>query len=158
MALRVRGFVRIGAAMAGCVLVAACTPEPAPTVTPTPTPVSSTPTETEIERQQRLDYEAAEKAYRRAVAEGDRLAQHGIAKSTPELEAVATGEYLELQIDSLEYLKKRGLRLRGTVTILEVSREGGWSADELNLVGCEDNSTWRVVDQAWTGCNPEESG
>ena len=97
MALRVRGFVRIGAAMAGCVLVAACTPEPAPTVTPTPTPASVTPTETDIERQQRLDYEAAEKAYRGATwRSSDRQAQQGIAKKTDALvsEAVATDEYL----------------------------------------------------------------
>ena len=71
MALGVPGFVRIGAVIAGCALVAACTPEPGPTTTPTPAPPttasptpSATPTETEIERQQRLDFEAAEKAYR----------------------------------------------------------------------------------------------
>ena len=73
MALGVPGFVRIGAVIAGCALVAACTPEPAPTTTPTavppatasPTP-SATPTETEIERQQRLDFEAAEKCLPRS--------------------------------------------------------------------------------------------
>ena len=82
MALGVPGFVRIGAAIAGCALVAACTPEPGPTTTPTPAPPvsasatpSATPTETEIERQQRLDFEAAEKAYRASIAEQDRLAQ-----------------------------------------------------------------------------------
>ena len=71
MALGVPGFVRVGAAVAGCALVAACTPQPGPTGTPTPAPPvtasarpSASPTETEIERQQRLDYEAAEKAYR----------------------------------------------------------------------------------------------
>lgn len=154
MALRVRGFVRFGAAMAVCALLAACTPEPAPTPTPTPSQASVTPTETEIERQQRLDYEAAEKAYRRAVAEGDRLAQQGTAKSTPELEAVAMGKYLELQIDSLRYLKNRGLRQRGTVSIVEVSRKGGWAADELNLISCENNSSWRVVNRAGKDVTP----
>ncbi len=76
MALGVPGFVRIGAAVAGCALVAACTPQPGPTVTPTPAPPvtasatpSASPTETEIERQQRLDFEAAEKAYRASIAE-----------------------------------------------------------------------------------------
>ena len=83
MGLRVRGFVRIGAAIAACALVAACTPDeppvvntPTPTVTPSATP-SATPTESEIERQMRLDWEAAEEAYRAAVAEGDRLARQG---------------------------------------------------------------------------------
>ena len=68
MALRVRGFVRAGAAIAACTLIAACTPEPPVENPPTPsasTPTASpTPTESEIERQMRLDYEAAEKAYR----------------------------------------------------------------------------------------------
>ena len=67
MALGVPGFVRIGATIAGCALVAACTPDPRRRprrrqrrpATPSPTP-SATPTETEIERQQRLDFEAAE--------------------------------------------------------------------------------------------------
>ena len=68
MALGVRGFMRIGATIAGCALVAACTPEEPPAVTPTPTPTvttspmpSATPTETDIERRMRLDWEAAEK-------------------------------------------------------------------------------------------------
>jgi hypothetical protein len=156
VALRVRGFVRIGAAMAGCALFVACTPEPGPAVTPSPAPATVTPTETDIERQQRLDYEKAEEAYRRAVAEGDRLAQLGIAKRTPELEAVATDEYLELQVYSLQQLKKRGLRQKGTVTIVEVSRSGGWSTNELNLVGCEDNSTWRVIDGAGKDVTPRD--
>ena len=43
----------------------ACGPEPTPTTAPTPSPVvSQTPTESAQERQQRIDYEAAEKAYR----------------------------------------------------------------------------------------------
>ena len=73
MALRVRGFVRTGAAIAACTLIAACTPEPPVVNTPTPsasTPAASpTPTESEIERQMRLDYEAAEAAYRASIAE-----------------------------------------------------------------------------------------
>ena len=96
MALGVPGFVRIGAVIAGCALVAACTPEPGPTTTPThvpssasPTP-SATPTETEIERQQRLDFEAAEKAYRASIAEQDRLAASASSQSTPELERTST--------------------------------------------------------------------
>jgi hypothetical protein len=142
--------------MAVCSLVAACTPEPAPTVTPSPTPASVTPTETEIERQQRLDYEAAEKAYRRAVTESDRLAQQGSAETTSELEAVTTGAYLELQIDSLRYLKDRDLRQRGSVSIIKVSRDGGWSSDELNLIACEDNSSWRVFNKAGKDVTPSD--
>ena len=104
MALRVRGFVRTGATIAACTLIAACTPEPPVVNTPTPsasTPTASpTPTESEIERQMRLDYEAAEAAYRASIAEGDRLARRGgVRKATPALKAVATGDYLRLQIE-----------------------------------------------------------
>src|SRR5918993_2333631 len=107
MALGVPGFVRIGALIAGCALVAACTPEPGPTTTPTqvpssasPTP-SATPTETEIERQQRLDFEAAEKAYRASIAESNRLHQQGgMEPISSALRKVATGKYLQLEADS----------------------------------------------------------
>ena len=71
MALR-RGLVTVGAAVACCALTAACTSEPAPDATSSPTPVSTTPTESQIERQMRLDYEAAEKAYRANIEEQDR--------------------------------------------------------------------------------------
>ncbi len=49
--------------------------EPAPISPPSPTPAATTPAESQIEREMRLDYEAAEKAYRATVAEQDRLAQ-----------------------------------------------------------------------------------
>ena len=71
-----RGSVSVGAVVACCALVVACTPEQ-PAIAPSPTPASSTPTESQIERQMRLDYEAAEKAYRANCAEHDRLDQAG---------------------------------------------------------------------------------
>ena len=160
MARGVPGFVRIGAALAGCALVAACTPDAPPTETPTPssappssaspTPsVSASPTETEIERRQRLDFEAAEQAYRTAVNESDRIAQRGGTVSPSALlKTVAAGRYLDVQVNSLKFLKSRGWRITGSVTILDVSSVGGWSADRLQLVACEDNSTWRMVDSA----------
>ena len=64
MALRGRGFMSVGAAVACCALAAACTSEPAPSSTPSLSPAATTPTESQIERQIRLDYEAAETAYR----------------------------------------------------------------------------------------------
>ena len=71
MALR-RGLVTVGAAVACCALTAACTSEPAPGATSSPTSQAVTPSESQIERQMRLDYEAAEKAYRANMAEQDR--------------------------------------------------------------------------------------
>jgi hypothetical protein len=56
--------VSVGAAVACCALAAACTPELAPVQTSSPTRAATTPSESQIERQMRLDYEAAEKAYR----------------------------------------------------------------------------------------------
>ena len=77
MALRGRGFMSVGAAVACCALAAACTSEPTPTSAPSPSPAATTPTESQIERQIRLDYEAAEEAYRVNMAEQDRLYQAG---------------------------------------------------------------------------------
>jgi hypothetical protein len=161
LALGVRGSVRIGATIAGCALVAACTPEQPPAVTPTPmaTPIPSpsvSPTETDIERQTRLDWEAAEKAYRAAVSEGDRLARTGgVTKATPKLSAVSTGEFLDLQLTSLKLLKSRKWQFRGHVSILGVKRASGWSSAELELLACEDNSTWRLLDQSGRDVTPK---
>ena len=91
MALRRRGFVSVGAAVACCALATACTPEPAPTTTPSPTPAATTPSESQIERQMRLDYEAAEAAYRDNMAEQDRQSQLGTAVKTKELTSTASG-------------------------------------------------------------------
>jgi hypothetical protein len=165
MALGVPGFVRIGAAIAGCALVAACTPEPGATTTPTPAPPatasatpSATPTETEIERQQRLDFEAAEKAYRVAITESDRIAQLGGANQpTTRLRSVATGKYLNAQLDSLRFLKTRAWRIRGSITVLGVRPIGGWTAERLELLACEDNSTWRMVNADGMDVTPKDT-
>lgn len=165
MALGVRGFVRIGATIAGCALVAACTPEQPPAVTPTPTPAqtampsptpSVTPTETDIERRMRLDWEAAEEAYRLSIAEVNRLAEQGETRASTALKEVSTGAYLDVQLSSLRGIKARGWRLEGKITIVGVSRIGGWNAKTLNLVACEDNSTWRVFDRSNRDVTPRD--
>ena len=165
MAHGVPGFVRIGAALAGCALVAACTPDAPPTGTPLPSaPVSSTnptpsatPTETEIERQQRLDWEAAEKAYRTSITESNRL--HRLGGTEPisgTLRAVATGPYLKLESSSLGYLRKRGWKyVGGGIEIANVRRSGGWQPDQLALISCEDNSQFRVIDRNGNDVTPK---
>ena len=65
----------VGAVVACCALAVACSPNQAPASTPSLTPVATTPAESQIERQMRLDYEAAEEAYRANIAEQDRLYQ-----------------------------------------------------------------------------------
>jgi len=162
VALRVRGFVTTGAAIAACMLIAACTPETPPVVN-TPAPTASTPTanptptESEIERQMRLDYEAAESAYRGAVAEGERLSQQGGSKTaSPKLKTVATGDYLTLQVKALRLLRSRGWHLVGNARILAVQPVGGWEATELKLRACEDNSPWKLMDKRGRDVTPDE--
>ena len=164
MALGARGFVRIGATIAGCALVAACTPDQPPAVTPTPAPSppatasptpAATPTETDIERQMRLDWEGAEEAYRGAVAQLNLLAQRGQANATPALKAVAAGDYLKVVLSSLSAIRSRKQRFVGEVTVVEVSRRGGWAETELTLVACEDNSTWKFLDEAGRDVTPK---
>jgi hypothetical protein len=94
----------------------------------------------------RLDYEAAEAAYRASIAEGDRLARRGgVRKATPALKAVATGDYLRLQVESLKALKEQGERIKGGTTVVGVRPDGGYQSTRLRIVACEDNSTWRVI-------------
>ena len=94
MVLRRRAPAVVGALAALCLSAVACTPPEPSTPSPSPTP-SASPTETALERQTRLDFEAAEKAYRTFSAEYDRLANAGGAKEpTQVLKDTAAGPYL----------------------------------------------------------------
>ncbi len=118
-----RGSVSVGAVVACCALAVACTPEQ-PASAPSPTPASSTPTESQIERQMRLDYEAAEKAYRATSAEQDRLYQAGgIAKATSALRATATGSYLRLNTRCTASHQEVGLACNGSTEDRRRSRK-----------------------------------
>jgi len=104
----------------------------------------------------RLDWEAAEKAYRVSVAEVNRLAQQGETSASPVLKEVSSGAYLKVQLSSLREIRSRGWRLEGEITILGVARAGGWNAESLDLVACEDNSTWRVFDRSNRDVTPKD--
>ena len=166
MALRVRGFVTTGAAIAACMLIAACTPEPPPVVnTPTPTAstptASPTPTESEIERQMRLDYEAAESGlpgepWQRA---NDSAGMEGSRTATPELQAVATGDYLTLQVKALRIAARRadGISM-GQCTDSRRTARRGLEGDRTHApMPCEDNSTWKIIDKRWSRRDAQES-
>ena len=89
----------LGVATLLCVLATAgCSPgseAPGPAPTP-PSPVQTTPTESPQERQERLDYAAAEKAYRTFRAEYGRVLRAGGAKEpTKVMKATAGGRVLE---------------------------------------------------------------
>jgi hypothetical protein len=136
----------VGAALACCAIAAACTPEPAPSSPPSPTQATSTPAESQIERQMRLDYEAAEKAYRDNMAERERQAAAGIAKLTPTLKETATGTYLDLVLKALRYAEDRHWRSSGSTQIVGLVRNG-WQRRAVRLIACEDSSHVRLVDR-----------
>jgi hypothetical protein len=149
VALRRRGFVSVGAIVTCCALVAACTAESASTNPPVPTSAATTPTESQIERQMRLDYEAAEQAYKAAIGEQERQAGLGIAKLTPALKANASGDYLDLVLRALRYAHERHWRSSGSTRILGVV-PNGWQNQAVRLTACEDSSGVRLIDNDGT--------
>ena len=164
MALGVPGFVRVGAVIAGCALVAACTPQPGPTTTPTaappatasPTP-SATPTETEIERQQRLDFEAAEKAYRANLAEQAAPGQprhREVDACTPANRR--TVNTLNSRYAGLDEIRRSGWRARCCrsrwVSVTAAGRMG-----EYTFSVCEDGSEDQVCRQTGEDVTPTAS-
>ena len=93
----------------------------------------------------RLDQEAAENAYRTAAKEVGRLAMAGGAtKPTKILLATTAGDYLEVQIGGLKYLKKHGLRADRPVRSTVVAN-GGWTPTQIGLTACEDASQVRLL-------------
>jgi hypothetical protein len=141
--------------VACCALAAACTPKPVPTSTPSPSPAATTPAESQIERQMRLDYNAAERAYRANIAEQDRLARAGgVRQPTAALKSTAEGEYLSAALTSLAYIKKNGWHGAGNTTILGVVHVG-WQAKRVRLVSCEDGSRLRLLDHSANDVTPK---
>ena len=153
MALRRRGFVSVGAVVACCALVVACTPEQ-PASTPSPMPASTTPTESQIERQMRFDYEAAEKAYRANMAEQDRQSQLGVAEKTQALTSTATGNYLRFVLQVLRDIRDSDWRAKGITTIRGVA-PNGWQENQLQLKVCEDNSAVKFTDKKGRDVTPK---
>jgi hypothetical protein len=154
VALRRRGFVSVGAAVACCALAAACTPAPAPTTTPSPTPAATTPSESQIERQMRLDYEAAEAAYRDNMAEQDRQSQLGTAVKTKELTSTASGRYLRFVLEVLSDIGDSGWRAEGVTNIRGVA-SSGWREDQVQLTACEDSSAVKFIDKKGRDVTPK---
>jgi hypothetical protein len=153
VALRRRGFVSVGAIVACCALAVACTPELASA--PSPTQVSTTPTESQIERQMRLDYEAAETAYRANRAEQARLYQAGgTTKPTSEMRATATASYLRITLEALRRIKKSRWHAMGETEVVGVVANGGWRENEVGLTSCEDSSVVRFYDDSGKDVTP----
>ena len=151
MTLTARACSYLGAISATCVLLAACTPADGAPVVPPPvsqSAVSATPPETAQEREERLAYEAAEKAYRTFAAEYARLQQvEGPNKPTRLMTDNATGPYLKAMSNFLRYKAKNGRHVDKAVRIAYV-RHGGYSKEELILLTCQDGSKVRVFDKS----------
>ncbi len=147
MHLRTRAFRNLGAAAVVCALAAACTqPGPVtPTPSPTLSPVDTTPSETQLERQTRLDFQAAEKAYRAFQQEYDRVAAAGgTDRPTPAMSYNAAGPYLKTMTRFLTQNKNSGQSQRGSVRVAYVHR-GAYSPEQLNLDVCEDGTKVETV-------------
>jgi hypothetical protein len=154
VALRRRGFVSVGAVVACCALVAGCTPTQ-PASAPPPTPATTTPTESQIERQMRLDYEAAEQAYRANMAEQDRQSQLGTAEKTEALTSTARGNYLRFALQVLRDIHDSGWRANGPTTIRGVA-PGGWQENRIQLKACEDNSAIKFTNKKGRDVTPKD--
>jgi hypothetical protein len=126
-------------ALVGCTADAGVTPSPSPSAS------SASPTESDAERQERLDYAAAEKAYRTFRAEYRRVQRQGGASDASEvMRATAAGEYLSAFTDVIRGYKKLGTRAVGQEEIVFV-RPAGYQTASLLLDVCEDARQIRTV-------------
>src|SRR5829696_101835 len=149
--LTTRACSYLGAISATCVLLAACMPAdgaPVPRPPDSQSAVSATPPETAQEREERLAYEAAEKAYRTFRAEYDRISntKQTSARPTEAMTENAAGPYLKAMAEFLEYKKSHGQTGDRPIRIAYV-KPGGYSPSELILHVCEDGSRVRVFDK-----------
>ena len=152
MTLTTRACSYLGAISATCVLLAACMPADGAPVPPPPvsqSAVSATPPETAQEREERLAYEAAEKAYRTFAAEYARLQQQAEGPNRPTrlMTDNAAGPYLRAMRNFLRYKAKNGRHVDKAVRIAYV-HPGGYSKEELILLTCQDGSKVRVFDKS----------
>jgi hypothetical protein len=133
------------AALVSVLAFAGCTPDAVAPPPPPPSPVSQSPTETARERQERLDYAAAEKAYRTFRAEYNRVLRAGGAEEpTKVMKATAQGQYLRAFTEVIRAYKSLGNRDTGPERIRYV-RYGGYTPDEVVLEVCEDSRGIRTL-------------
>jgi hypothetical protein len=104
----------------------------------------------------RLDFEAAETAYRASTLEQDRLYRAGGATmASPALRATTTGSYLTITLRSLREVHRSGWHAKGSTNIVGVARSGGWKPGRLRLTSCEDNSNIRFFDRRGEDVTPD---
>src|SRR3954447_26636471 len=116
-----------------------------PSPSPSPTTPAQALTESAQQRQERLDYAAAEKAYRTFRAEYGRVLRAGGAKEpTSVMKATAGGDYLATFTEVIRGYKQLGSREVGTEKIVYVHRSG-YSEQSIRLDVCEDSRSTRTA-------------
>ena len=155
MALRRRGFVSVGAVVACCALAAACTQEPAQTSSPSPTPLATTPRESQIERQMRLDYEAAEEAYRANIC-GAGSAVPGRWRDRSNSCTEGHGDGLIFDVSRLSRFAtiKRRAGMRRATRRSSASWQRRLAGKRVRLTSCEDSSAVRFFDERGKDVTP----
>src|SRR3954447_8355089 len=133
------GMARVGRGLLTAALLCLLTAQgcaadlSSPSPSPSPTPPAQTPTESAQQRQERLDYTAAEKAYRTFRAEYGRVLRAGGAKEpTRVMKATAGGDYLATFTRVIRSYKEAKSHNLGTESIGYV-RGVGYSKDEISL-------------------------
>jgi hypothetical protein len=103
----------------------------------------------------RLDYEAAEEAYRTNRAEQARLYEAGgVSRATAAMRATATDSYLRITLEALRRVKEAGWHATGATEIVGVVAGGGWRENEVALTSCEDSSVVRFLDRSGRDVTP----
>jgi len=103
----------------------------------------------------RLDYEAAEEAYRANRAEQARLYQAGgTTKVTSAMKATATDSYLRITVEALRRIKKAGWKATGATEIVGVVAKRGWKENEVELTRGEDSTVVRFLDGSGKDVTP----
>lgn len=133
----VTAFLPLCLVAAGCSSLGNATPTPVP-----PTTISST--ETDLQRQMRLDYEAAEKAYRTSAVEADQLVASGATKPSAAFTAVATGKYVDLIMELAGQVHEAGYTKVIGDTVIRGVVPAGYQEKKIKLIACEDVSGIKV--------------
>jgi len=135
-----RGVAAVAAAVLA-VALSACMPTPAPT--PTPTGFAS----------EEEAFAAAEATYRAYVDATN--ARRDDPDSNPDPVEFLTGNALQSELETREWLESEALRIVGDSTITSVARDR-ISASAVFMTFCLDASTSRVLDQYGADVTPED--
>ena len=126
----------IGASLASCQYLASTFPD-----VPTPAPTTTgAPAETDMQRQMRLDYEAAEKAYRTSAVEAEKIVNGGATKPSADFKAVATGEYVDRIMGLAGQVRQAGYSKVTGGTVIRGVVPAGYQEKKIKLIACEDVS------------------